>query len=178
MAYATPADVAVRWGRELTPEETASIAVRLEDVERLIRRTIPDLDTQVDAGTINVEDVVQVESDSVLRMARNPEGFISETDGDYTYKLSDAAAANFAGGVGGAGVITEDEWWLLGVSPPGAGKGMFFITPRAVVGGGEYPVDWESETPESAGPQKWKRRRDGEDIRNYYRVLDWVRHRI
>jgi hypothetical protein len=55
---------------------------------------------------------------------------------------------------------------------------MFFLTPRAVLGGGEYPVDWESETPESAGPQKWKRRRDGEDIRNYYRVLDWVRHRI
>jgi hypothetical protein len=176
MAYATPADVAVRWGRELTPEETASIAVRLEDVERLIRRTIPDLDAQVDAGTINADDVVQVESDSVLRMARNPDGFISETDGDYTYRLSDAAAAN-ASGVGG-GVITEGEWWLLGVRPPGAGRGMFFLTPRAVVGGGEYPTDWESETPESAGPQKWKRRRDQEDMRNYYRVLDWVRHRI
>jgi len=176
MAYATPADVAVRWGRELTPEETAAIAVRLEDVERLIRRTIPDLDAQIDAGTIDVEDVVQVESDSVLRLARNPEGYQSETDGDYTYRLSDAAAAN-AAGVGG-GVITPGEWWLLGVAPPGAGKGMFFLTPRAVVGGGEYPIDWESETPESAGPQKWKRRRDQEDIRNYYRVLDWVRHRI
>ena len=176
MAYATPADVAVRWGRELTPEETASIGVRLEDVERLIRRTIPDLDAKVDAGTINVDDVVQVESDSVLRMARNPDGYVSETDGDYTYRLSDAAAAN-AAGVGG-GVITEGEWWLLGVAPPGSGKGMFFLTPRAVVGGGEYPTDWESETPESAGPQKWKRRRDQEDMRNYYRVLDWVRHRI
>lgn len=149
MAYATPDDVAIRWGRELTAEESASITVRLEDSERMIRRRIPDLDDQIAAGTINVEDVVQVESDCVLRLARNPEGYVSETDGDYTYKLSD----NLAGGALG---ITDDEWAILGVS---GGNGMFFLTPNTT---GTAPYLW---------------RRDAEDLRNHYKVIDWVRQR-
>ena len=28
-----------------------------------------------------------MESDVVLRLVRNPEGYLSETDGDYTYML-------------------------------------------------------------------------------------------
>jgi hypothetical protein len=122
----------------------------LEDVERMIRRRIPDLDDQIAAGTIDVEDVVQVESDCVLRLARNPEGYVSETDGDYTYKLSD----NLAGGALG---ITDDEWAILGVS---GGNGMFFLTP--VPAGSSAPYLW---------------RRDAEDLRHHYKVIDWVRQR-
>lgn len=152
MAYATPDDVAIRWGRELTADESASITVRLEDVERMIRRRIPDLDDQIAAGTINIEDVVQVESDCVLRLARNPEGYVSETDGDYTYKLSE----NLAGGALG---ITDDEWAILGVS---GGSGMFFLTPVPGM-------------PSSYGGYLW--RRDAEDLRHHYKVIDWVRQR-
>lgn len=178
MAYATPDDVAVRWGHELSPEEKATVSVRLEDVERLIRRQIPDLDHQIECGSINKADVVQVESDAVIRIVRNPEGYISETDGDYTYKLSEAAANASGGLAAGGNVITDNEWWLLGVCPPGSGRGMFFITPRAVTGYDADCVHSDSEVPESAGPEKWKRRRDQEDIRHHYKVIDWVRHRI
>ena len=153
MAYATPADVAVRWGRELTVEETASVSVRLEDVERMIRRRIPDLDTQVNSGAINVEDVVQVESDSVLRLARNPEGYESETDGDYSYSINKDFAAGTLG-------ITDDEWAILGVTSQGGG--MFFLDPVPVMPS-PYPYGM------------W--RRDAEDLRNHYRVSDWVRQR-
>jgi hypothetical protein len=152
MAYATADDVATRWGRELTAEETTMVNVRLEDVERMIRRRIPDLDAQITAGTINVDDVVQVESDSVLRLARNPEGYISETDGDYTYKLSEAFASGALG-------ITDDEWAILGV---GSGGGMFYLTPRPVVGQSMYDPFF---------------RRNAEDFRNHYKVIDWIRQR-
>lgn len=150
MAYATADDVAVRWARELNAEETALVNVRLEDAERMIRRRIPDLDSKVQAGAINAEDVVQVESDAVLRLARNPEGYKSETDGDYTYTLADGLTAGALG-------ITDDEWAILGVS---GGGGMFVLTPVPVAPYNGFV---------------W--RRDAEDLRNHYRVIDWVRQR-
>ena len=85
MAYAEVSDVAVRLGRELSPEELTLVQTRLEDVERLILRRIPDLDVQITAGDLNEDDVIQVEADAVGRLVRNPDGFISEGDGNYTY---------------------------------------------------------------------------------------------
>lgn len=150
MAYATSDDVATRWGHTLSPEETGLVNVRLEDVERMIRRRIPDLDDRVSAGLINAEDVVQVESDAVLRLARNPDGYLSETDGDYTYTLSKDLA-------GGKLEILPDEWAALGVS----GSGVFALTPYLIPG--YYPFYYT--------------RREAEDFRNHYRVIDWVRQR-
>lgn len=151
MAYATAQDVATRWGRELTAEETSMVEVRLEDAERMIRRRIKDLDNQIQSGAINVEDVVQVESDCVLRLARNPEGYVSETDGDYTYRLSEAFAAGALG-------ITDDEWAILGVTS----GGMFYLTPRPVLAHNMYDPFM---------------RRNAEDLRNHYKVIDWIRQR-
>lgn len=119
MTYATANDVAVRWARTPTVEEAALIDVRLADVERIIRKRIPDLDTLIAAGTIDVADVVQVESDVVLRLIRNPDGFVSETDGNYTYQFSqNTSAARLE--------IFPEEWALLGVT---AGS-MFMLVPN------------------------------------------------
>jgi hypothetical protein len=108
MAYATVDDVAVRWSRDLSCEEKRLVQVRLDDVERLIRRRIPNLDDRLTDGLVDVEDVVQVEADAVLRLARNPEGYVSETDGNYTYQLSkDLATGRLS--------ISSDEWATLGV---------------------------------------------------------------
>ena len=108
MAYASVTDVTVRWGRVPTTEEAAAIEVRLDDVERMILRRIPDLDDQIIDGTIFEEDLIQVEADAVLRLARNPDGYVSETDGNYTYQLSQQTAA-------GRLEILPEEWELLGV---------------------------------------------------------------
>lgn len=111
MAYAEASDVATRWGKavaDLEPEIVALITVRLGDVERKIKKVITDLDDKITAGTIDVEDVKQVEADSVLRLARNPDGYLSESDGNYTYMLQSSLSV-------GELTITPDEWETLGV---------------------------------------------------------------
>lgn len=125
MAFASADDVSVRWGRQLTDEETALIEVRLADVERMIVRRIPDLELLVLDGSIDVEDVRQVEADCVLRLARNPEGYVSETDGNYTYTLHKELAS-------GKLMITPEEWEILGVSP----SGFFTLVPSFLAGDG------------------------------------------
>ncbi|GAB4584406.1 Gp19/Gp15/Gp42 family protein [Nocardia sp. IFM 10818] len=118
MAYAEPADVAVRWGRTLSDEEKALILARLTDVERRIRRKIRDLDKKVAEGEILRDDVVQVEADAVLRLVRNPDGYIQESDGSYSYMLSQDAAS-------GKLEILAEEWELLGYRR----TGMFMLVP-------------------------------------------------
>ncbi|WP_280350348.1 Gp19/Gp15/Gp42 family protein [Nocardia abscessus] len=122
MAYATAEDVAVRWNRTLTEEETALVNARLADVERRIKRRIPDLAAKITAGTVDVEDVKQVEADAVLRLVRNPEGYIQESDGSYSYMLSQEAAS-------GKLEILPEEWESLGWRR----RGMFQIVPTIVM---------------------------------------------
>ena len=93
MAYATIEDVAVRWAKVPSEDESALIGVRLGDVERMIRRRIPLLDDLIADGALDVDDVRMVEAEAVLRTVRNPDGFVSETDGNYTYQLSHATTA-------------------------------------------------------------------------------------
>jgi hypothetical protein len=108
MAYATSYDIQDRLGRELTPEELPLVDIRLEDVERLIKRRIPDLASRITAGTIHEDDLIQVEADSVLRLLRNPDGLFSETDGNYTRMYSTNSITN------GRLVILPEEWAVLG----------------------------------------------------------------
>lgn len=106
--YATPTDVSARLGRELTTDEITLVSVRLEDVERKIRRRIPDLDDRVTNGDIAEDDLVQVEAEALLRLIRNPDGYLSETDGSYSYMFSQSLAS-------GQLTITPEEWQTLGV---------------------------------------------------------------
>jgi len=133
MAYATADDVAVRWSRELSCEDIKLVEVRLEDVERLIRRRIPDLEERIAAGEVDVEDIVQVEADAVLRLARNPEGYVSETDGNYTYTLSKDLAT-------GTLSVTSAEWTILGFYR----NRLTTLIPSALLGDG-YTVLGEAE---------------------------------
>lgn len=121
MAYAEVSDVTARWARTATDEESTLITTRLADVERMIKRRIPDLDDLV-GDTIAEEDVKQVEADAVLRLVRNPEGYLSETDGDYTYMLrQDMATGRLS--------ILPEEWEILGL----LSTGMFVIVPTPVM---------------------------------------------
>lgn len=126
--YASASDVTDRWARDATDAENTLITTRLADVERMIERTfrarsLPALSDQIATGALDVDDVVQVEADAVLRLVRNPEGYLSETDGSYTYQLSQDLAT-------GRLEILPDEWETLGV----AQTGLFIIAPFAVVG--------------------------------------------
>ncbi len=108
MTYATSSDVGVRLGRELTTEESSPVEIRLDDIERRIKRRIPDLAEKITAGDVDEADVVQVEADVVLRLVRNPDGYLSETDGNYTYMFRQDLA-------NGKLEILAAEWETLGV---------------------------------------------------------------
>lgn len=108
MAYATAADVVTLWAKEPEPEVMVLIERRLEQVERMIRRRIPSLDTLVAASSTFEADLIDIEADVVLRLVRNPEGYLSETDGAYTYQLQQDLS-------GGRLQILDDEWTALGV---------------------------------------------------------------
>jgi hypothetical protein len=128
MTYAVATDVTNRLGRDVS-DNTALITLittRLADVERLLIRRITNLVAQLGASppTLDVNDVIQVEADAVLRLARNPEGYVSETDGNYTYQLAQDMSA-------GALAILPEEWEILGVTDGGP----FLIAPNIPVYG-------------------------------------------
>lgn len=133
--YASATDVTNRLGRDVSGNTAliTLITTRLADVERLLKRRITDLDAQIaaDPPTIDVEDVKQVESEAVLRLARNPEGFISETDGTYTYQLAHNLSA-------GQLEILPTEWEILGVTS----VAMIVLEPVARVAVPSNLPDW------------------------------------
>lgn len=108
MAYATAEDVTTLWAKEPEPEVVTLIERRLEQVERMLKRRIPNLDERVALSDTYKADVIDIEADAVLRLVRNPEGYLSETDGNYTYQLADDLIA-------GRLSITDEEWEILGV---------------------------------------------------------------
>lgn len=108
MAYATAADVVTLWAKEPEPEVMLLIERRLEQVERMIRRRVTDLDSRVEESETFEADLIDIEADSVLRLVRNPEGYLSETDGTYTYQLQSDLS-------GGRLQILDEEWTILGV---------------------------------------------------------------
>jgi len=81
---------------------------RLEQVERIIKRRITDLDVRVAASDTFRADLIDIEADAVLRLVRNPEGYLSETDGVYSYQIqADLSSGKLE--------ILDDEWEALGV---------------------------------------------------------------
>jgi uncharacterized protein YcaQ len=121
MSYATAADVQAVLGRTLTTEETALATRRLAQVERMIVRRIPDLADQIAAEEIDQADVVDIEAEAVLRLVRNPEGYLSENDGQYGYQFNRETAS-------GKLEILASEWETLGIKP----SKMFSIVPNLV----------------------------------------------
>jgi len=117
MAYATPEDVEVRFMRPLDEDEKRVVAARLEDAELLLRSRIPDLDEKVTAGMLDQALVVMVEAEMVLRLIRNPDGLVQETDGSYSYSTSQKVASGLL-------EVLPREWTLLGVR-----SGVYIIDP-------------------------------------------------
>ncbi|QBJ00207.1 head-to-tail adaptor [Mycobacterium phage Pharaoh] len=109
MAFAKASDVVTLWAKEPEPEVMALIERRLAQVERMIRRRIPDLDTKAAANPTFKADLIDIEADVVLRLVRNPEGYMSETDGSYTYQIqADLTTGKLS--------VNDEEWQILGVN--------------------------------------------------------------
>jgi len=108
MSLATFEDVQDRYYRELTPEDRRLVETRLKDAEEKIRLTIQDLDYQIEQNPALADTVIRVTSDAVIRLIQNPEGYTSESDGNYSYELQrDLARGKLS--------ITDEEWADLGI---------------------------------------------------------------
>lgn len=108
MTYATFEDVEVRYFRPLESELRALVETRLKDAENRIRSRVKDLDQRIIDNAYYQDIIVQVCADAVIRLIRNPEGYVQESNGDYTYMLSQALAD-------GRLTILPEEWQDLGV---------------------------------------------------------------
>lgn len=139
MSYATAEDVQDRYEQDLDDRLTALVNTRLGDAELLIRHRIPDLDDQILANTLDVEIVKLVESEMVLRLIRNPEGYSQESDGNYSYAIYQQVAS-------GKLEILDDEWGLLGVS-----GGLWILAPTLEENPAVLPADpslaWQVNLP-------------------------------
>ena len=117
MAYATLEDVQARYHLPIEESLHNLVESRLEDAENKIRVRIPALDERIAQGRVAESTVIRVTADAVIRLLRNPEGFISETDGNYTYQRGQTDGASDL-------TIPADDWRDLGVR-----KGMRTIQP-------------------------------------------------
>lgn len=136
MAYATAADVEARFVRPLEEFETRAVNIRLGDAELLLKTKIPDLDDKVASGEIPKAVVVMIEADMVLRLIRNPDGYVQETDGNYSYSISPQVAS-------GVLEVLPREWSLLGVR-----QSAFVIAPT-------FQLPWLQRDPEWPGLENW-----------------------
>lgn len=126
MAYATLEDVQARYYLPIEDDLHPLVEARLEDAEHKIRTRIPALDDLVSQGRVSEAVLRRVISDAVIRLIRNPEGYISESDGSYTYQLSHSAGSSDL-------VIPADDWRDLGVR-----RGFGVVHPGPV-------LPWEAE---------------------------------
>lgn len=108
MAQAQISDVTAFWARTPSPEEQVLIQRRLEQAERLLKKSIPDFDQKCSADEVFKADVIDIEAEAVLRLVRNHEGLLSETDGNYTYMLQSTNPNRKL-------EILPEEWEALGV---------------------------------------------------------------
>lgn len=109
--YATVADVEALW-RPLDGAEQVRAGVLLTRASALIRLRVPSLDDRASLDLDLAEVTRGVVIEMVLRALRNPDGKISETIGDYSYRRPDAST--------GGMYVTPDELALLaGAAPVG-----------------------------------------------------------
>jgi hypothetical protein len=138
MTYAAVDDVEVRFGRTLSPTESAQVEAWIDDLESEIDERIPNLHDLVAAGRPTFNTVRRVVCAAVIRKLQNPEGLRTTTvaiDDYSTTKTVDSS--NSAGFLG----LTDEEWSLL---LPGSTGDAFTINTAPVVSYGQWvtPDTW------------------------------------
>lgn len=116
-------DVSTVYG-ELSALQSAQVTAWLARLSAMVRLRFPTIDARVTASTDLGVLMRGVLVDAVLRVLRNPDGKVSESIDDYTYRRSDTVAD-------GSLYLTDAEWALLEPVTPGASpaSGAFTIRP-------------------------------------------------
>jgi hypothetical protein len=128
-------DLTARSFRPLTDQEQQVGGVLLEDAWNLILTNHPAAADRVSEPSYEAL-VKQVQCAMVLRVIRNPEGYLSEQQDDYTYRYDQAVST-------GALYVSADELALLNAGA-GTSSGAWTIRTRAGRGPGYWatPDTW------------------------------------
>lgn len=138
MTYGTPTVVATLLGATFTDVQTQQCQGFLDRAERLILSRIPNLAALISAGTVNADDVADVEQSAARRVMLNPLGKDNEKLDDYSYGLTDSVAQSEV-------VILDDEWAQILRSSQSSGAfsiGLSGAGPHLVGGGYERHRRW------------------------------------
>jgi hypothetical protein len=127
---ATITDLTERSFRPLTEAEQQVGGVLLEDAWNLILTHRPHVEAKVAADPAFRALVVQVQCAMVLRVVKNPEGYLSEQIDDYQYRRDSAVSA-------GALYVSDAELALLG-NASGGSEGAWTINTRPIGYGPGY----------------------------------------
>jgi hypothetical protein len=112
--------------RPLTDAEKANAQALLDDAWAIANVQVPMLASSLDSGAVQGNVVRAVVSAMVLRVLRNPEGWVTEAVDDWSGRRGEATGS-------GALYLSSDELALIGASIGRPRRGAFSITP----GGGE-----------------------------------------
>lgn len=108
MAYATVADVEVRYGRTLTASESGQVEAWVDDLESEILERVPVLDALIVAGRPSIGTVRKVITSAIIRHLDNPKGLKSRTVSVDDYSTTEQPWIQ--GSPGGGPELTDDEW--------------------------------------------------------------------
>lgn len=117
-------DLETRSLRALSEREIAVGSTLLNDAWGIIVNRVPGIEARLEsypAGDALRALVIQVQTSMVLRVLYNPEGKLSETQDDYSYRLDSATST-------GALYVSDTELALLGAGSA-VSNGAFTIKP-------------------------------------------------
>lgn len=126
------ADLEARF-RPLNDTERSVAQALLDDAWAILLARRPLLDTQLVDGDVAEALVRAVVSAMVLRVLRNPEGWVTEAVDDWSGRRADSAAAGLL-------YVSDDELGLL--QPAGVGGGAFTIRPTGTLATSQPPDPW------------------------------------
>ncbi|MCX8455353.1 hypothetical protein [Paenarthrobacter ureafaciens] len=124
MAYATVADVEVRYGQSLSVAQTAQVTAWIGDLEAEIAERIPNIAELIVLGRPTLATLSRVISTAIIRHLDNPKGLKSRTFAIDDY--SETEQPWIQGTPGGGPELSDEDWAKL---LPGSSGEAFSIRP-------------------------------------------------
>lgn len=106
----------------MTESERTVAQALLDDAWAIANVHVPMLNTTLDSGAVSTDVVRAVLASMVLRVLRNPEGWVTEAVDDWSGRRGDATAS-------GALYLTPDELALISAAAGRRRRGAFSIAP-------------------------------------------------
>ena len=115
MAIANLHNLSVSLMRDLTEDEATYAEALLDRAERLLMARIPNLRQRAHGEQTGIfhETVADIEAEMVARVFRSPGIYLSESEGEYSYRTNLKVASGLLD-------VLPEEWQRLGQTPWGS----------------------------------------------------------